>query len=131
MWTYRGHFPGPTIEVRSGQRVRVAWNNKLKGAIPVKAVWVRSEGPGPGLLPYNRPGSQGGSPRPEEDRLTAWTTVHVHGGHQNAINDGAADYAVARGHAQLAEYVNDQAATHLFYRDHAMAVTSTPLHLPP
>ncbi|MFE9694819.1 multicopper oxidase family protein [Micromonospora sp. NPDC005806] len=124
LWTYGGHFPGPTIEVRRGQRVRIAWNNKLKGATPVKAVWVRPDGPGPGLLPYNRPGSSGGLPRPEVDKLTAWTTVHLHGGHQNAINDGAADLAVSPGNAQLAEYANDQAATHLFYHDHAMAVTS-------
>ncbi|MFJ4847431.1 multicopper oxidase family protein [Streptomyces sp. NPDC088733] len=124
MWTYDGHFPGPTVEVRSGDQVRVAWNNRLRGTTPVKAVWVQPEGPGPGLLPYNRPGAPGGVPRPEVDRLTAWTTVHVHGGHQNALNDGAAEYGVAPGSSQLAEYANDQAATHLFYHDHAMAVTS-------
>ena len=28
------------------------------------------------------------------------------------------------GNSQLAEYVNDQAATHLFYHDHAMSVTA-------
>ncbi|SNT53758.1 multicopper oxidase family protein [Actinacidiphila glaucinigra] len=124
LWTYAGHFPGPTIEVRSGERVRIAWNNKLKGRTPLKAVWVNPEGPGPGTLPYNRPGDEGASPRPEVERLTAWTTVHVHGGHQNALNDGAAEFGVASGNSQLAEYANDQAATHLFYHDHAMSVTS-------
>ncbi|MFI8182321.1 multicopper oxidase domain-containing protein [Actinacidiphila glaucinigra] len=124
MWTYAGHFPGPTLEVRSGERVRIAWNNKLKGRTPLKAVWVEAEGPGPGLLPYNRPGSEGASPRPEVERLTAWTTVHVHGGHQNALSDGAAEFGVTSGNGQLGEYANDQAATHLFYHDHAMAVTS-------
>ncbi|MGW1530338.1 multicopper oxidase family protein [Streptomyces sp. NPDC002159] len=124
LWTYGGHFPGPTIEVRSGEQVRIAWNNKLTGRTPVKAVWVPAEGPGLGLLPYNRPGSDGGTTRPEVDRLTAWTAVHVHGGHQNALNDGAAEYGVTAGHSQLAEYANDQAAAHLFYHDHAMAVTS-------
>lgn len=124
LWTYKGHFPGPTIEARSGERFRVAWRNRLKGANPVKAVWVRPDGPGPGLLPYNRPGSEGGLARPEVDRLTAWTSVHLHGGHQNALDDGAADHGVSPGDTQQAEYANDQAAAHLFYHDHAMAVTS-------
>src|SRR4051812_7528082 len=39
MWTFEGHFPGPTIEVRSRQRIRVAWANQLTGTSPVKAVW--------------------------------------------------------------------------------------------
>ncbi|MEU1528611.1 multicopper oxidase family protein [Streptomyces fagopyri] len=124
LWTYAGHFPGPTIEVRSGDKVRVAWNNRLTGTTPVKAVWVHPEGPGPGLLPYNRPGSEGGFTRPEVEGLTAWTTVHLHGGHQNALSDGAAEYGVTAGNGQLAEYANDQAAAHLFYHDHAMSVTS-------
>ncbi|WP_246041282.1 multicopper oxidase family protein [Streptomyces cadmiisoli] len=124
LWTYGGHFPGPTIEVRSGQKARVAWNNKLAGTLPVKAVWIRPEGPGPGLLPYNRPGSEGGFPRAEVDGLTPWTTVHVHGGHQNGLSDGASEYGVTPGDAQLAEFANDQAAAHLFYHDHAMAITS-------
>lgn len=124
LWTYAGHYPGPTLEMRQGQRARIAWTNKLKGAIPVKAVWVHPEGPGPGLLPYNRPGSEGAIARPEIDKLTAWTTVHVHGGHQNALSDGATDYGVTPGNAQLAEYANDMAAAHLFYHDHAMSVTS-------
>ncbi|MER6437556.1 multicopper oxidase domain-containing protein [Streptomyces sp. NPDC001185] len=124
LWTYAGHFPGPTLEARGGQKARVAWNNKLTGTTPVKAVWVHPEGPGPGLLPYNRPGSEGGFARPEVDALTAWTTVHVHGGHQNALSDGAAEYGVTAGDGQLAEYANDQEAAHLFYHDHAMSVTS-------
>ncbi|MEV7996647.1 multicopper oxidase domain-containing protein, partial [Streptomyces sp. NPDC086077] len=124
LWTYEGHFPGPTIEVRSGHKVRVSWNNKLTGTSPLKAVWVHPDGPGPGLLPYNRPGSEGGFPRPEIDSLTAWTSVHVHGGHQNALNDGAAEFGVTPGNAQLGELANDQAAAHLFYHDHAMSVTA-------
>ncbi|MEU9381843.1 multicopper oxidase domain-containing protein [Streptomyces sp. NPDC048279] len=124
LWTYKGHFPGPTIEAHSGRTFRVSWNNRLTGTSPVKAAWVHPEGPGPGLLPYNRPGAQGGFSRPEVDRLTPWTTVHLHGGHQNAINDGAAEYGVGPGSAQLAEYANDQKSAHLFYHDHAMSVTA-------
>jgi hypothetical protein len=36
---------------------RIAWTNNLTGAIPLKAVWVKGEGPGPGKLPYNTPGA--------------------------------------------------------------------------
>jgi spore coat protein A len=50
--------------------------------------------------------------------------VHLHGGHQNALNDRAAEYGVGPGNGQLAEYANDQAVTHLFYHDHAMSVTA-------
>ena len=124
LWTYGGHFPGPTIDVHRGQLVRIAWTNKLSGTTPVKAVWVRGEGPGPGKLPYNAPGAADGFARPEIDALTAWTTVHVHGGHQQAGSDGAAEYGITPGNAQLGEYVNDQAAAHLFYHDHAMSVTA-------
>lgn len=124
MWTYAGSFPGPTIDVRRGQRVRIAWTNNLTGTSPVRAVWVKGEGPRPGKLPYNLPGSTGGFARPEIDALTAWTAVHLHGGHQNAISDGATDYGLAPGNSQLSEYANDQAAAHLFYHDHAMSVTT-------
>ena len=123
MWTYNGHFPGPTVETRKGQPVRIAWTNKLTGTCPVKAVWMPGDGPGPGRLPYNMAGSAGAFPRPEIASLTAWTTVHLHGGHQNAIHDGATEYGVTPGNSQLCEYPND-VATHLFYHDHAMSVTA-------
>ena len=66
LWTYGGRFPGPTIDVHQGQLVRIAWTNKLTGTVPVRAVWVQGEGPGPGKLPYNTPGAPAGSrdPRP-------------------------------------------------------------------
>ena len=50
--------------------------------------------------------------------------MHVHGGHQQASSDGATEYGITPGNAQRGEYVNDQAATHLFYHDHAMSVTA-------
>jgi FtsP/CotA-like multicopper oxidase with cupredoxin domain len=124
MWTFEGHYPGPTIEVRSEQTVRIAWTNLLRGNSPVKAVWVAPEGPPPGALPYNTPGAGGAPARPEIAALTSWTTVHLHGGHQFAVSDGMADSAVTFGFAQLSEYPNDEAATHLFYHDHAMPITA-------
>ncbi|MFI8185234.1 multicopper oxidase domain-containing protein [Actinacidiphila glaucinigra] len=124
MWTYEGYFPGPTIEARRGQRFRLAWRNELTGTSPVKGVFVEPEGPPPGFLSLNTPGSRGAKERPEVAALTAWTSVHLHGGRQHAISDGAPDSGVTRGSAQLAEYTNDTAAAHLFYHDHAMPVTA-------
>lgn len=124
LWTYEGHFPGPTIETRRGQRIRIAWANKLHGGIPVRGVWVPPSGPGLGVLPYNTPGAPDGTSRPEVANLTGWTSVHLHGGDQHAISDGSPDSAVTPGSAQLAEYPGDLEATHLFYHDHAMPVTA-------
>jgi FtsP/CotA-like multicopper oxidase with cupredoxin domain len=124
MWTYQGHYPGPTIEVRRGERTRIAWKHGLTGTSPVKGVWVPAEGPVPGFVPYNRPGAEGGRLRPEVAGLTAWTVTHLHGGNQFAVSDGGADGAVTLGGSQLAEYPNESAAAHLFYHDHAMPVTA-------
>lgn len=42
MWGYNGTVPGPTIEVRRGERIRIAWTNRIpKGSeYPVTAVEV-------------------------------------------------------------------------------------------
>ncbi|MGP4011429.1 multicopper oxidase family protein [Streptomyces sp. 4N124] len=124
LWTYDGHFPGPTIEVERGRRTRIAWANRLRGTHPVKAVWALPAGAAPGLEPLNGPGSQGAIGRPEVDDLVAYTSVHLHGGHQHATSDGAPDAGVTYGGSQLSEYPNDLAAAHLFYHDHAMPVTA-------
>ncbi|MEV6480028.1 multicopper oxidase domain-containing protein [Streptomyces sp. NPDC051576] len=124
MWTYEGYFPGPTIEARRGEKIRIAWRNKLTGTSPVKGVFVEPQGPPPGFQALNTPGAQGATERPEVAALTAWTSVHLHGGRQHAISDGAPDSGVTPGDAQLAEYSNDIAAAHLFYHDHAMPVTA-------
>lgn len=34
LWTYEGHLPGPTIEVRRGQALRVEWVNALPPRTP-------------------------------------------------------------------------------------------------
>jgi spore coat protein A len=124
MWTYEGHYPGPTIEVESGQKVRIAWQNELTGTIPVKGVFVQPVGPPPGVAAANAPGAEGAPARSELTRLTPWTSVHVHGGHQHAVGDGLADSGVTPGGAQLCEYPNQNAAAHLFYHDHAMPITA-------
>ena len=62
MWTYNGHFPGPTVETRKGQPVRIAWTNKLTGTCPVKAVWMPGDGRVPVACRTTWPGQLGRSP---------------------------------------------------------------------
>ncbi len=132
VWAYEGQFPGPTIEVRGGQRLRVAWRNDIGGTIPLVAV----RGP-IADAPANVPGGYRdatGALLPGFEvvegvaDLPAWTVVHLHGALTNAGNDGWAHNATLAGHAQLTEYPNDQQATTLWYHDHAMAVTRFTVH---
>ncbi|AOS62979.1 multicopper oxidase family protein [Actinoalloteichus hymeniacidonis] len=122
VWTYDGHFPGPTFEVRRGQRVRVAWTNRIEGAFPVTAVDVPLPEPGE-PSPSTVPGLSGGTPIKEVTELPPWTVVHLHGAVTAAGNDGWADNGSLPGEAQLCEYLNDQPAMTLWYHDHAMMIT--------
>ncbi len=129
---YEGQFPGPTIEVRSGKRLRVAWSNDIEGTIPL--VGVRAP---LAQLPSNTPGYRapdGSLPEGVEiidgvAALPPWTVTHLHGALTNAGNDGWAHNATLHGHAQLTEYPNAQQATTLWYHDHAMAVTRFNVHV--
>jgi FtsP/CotA-like multicopper oxidase with cupredoxin domain len=116
VWAYNGSFPGPTIEVRRGQRLRVVWQNEITGPYPVTAVQVLNGTPGPGR--------DGAEPLADVAALPPWTVVHLHGARTGGGNDGWPDNAVLPGNAQLSEYPNDQQATALWYHDHAMAITS-------
>ncbi|MGV9361881.1 multicopper oxidase family protein [Amycolatopsis sp. NPDC003731] len=132
LWTYEGHFPGPTIEVRSGKRLRVAWANELRGTVPLVAVRAPYAVP----TPANQPGyraADGSLPAGVEliegvAELPPWNVVHLHGALTNAGNDGWAHNGISPGHTQLTEYPNHQAATALWYHDHAMAVTRFNVH---
>ncbi|MBP2708270.1 multicopper oxidase domain-containing protein [Microbispora sp. RL4-1S] len=120
MWTFDGHFPGPTIEVPRGRLVRVTWQNELSGAIPLVAVEVPA---GDGDPPKNHPGRDGADPVEALAAIPPWTAVHLHGAHTGGGNDGWAENAVLPGAAQLSEYPNDQRAATLWYHDHAMHLT--------
>ncbi|MGH3912894.1 MAG: multicopper oxidase family protein [Pseudonocardiaceae bacterium] len=116
VWAYNGSFPGPTIEVQRGRRLRVAWRNEIAGSYPITAVQVPLGTVGPGRA--------GAEPLPAVAALLPWTVVHLHGARTGAGNDGWTDNAVLTGDAQLAEYPNDQQATTMWYHDHAMAITN-------
>ncbi|MFL6118738.1 multicopper oxidase family protein [Actinophytocola sp.] len=132
LWTYSGHFPGPTIEVRGGRRLRVAWTNELRDTVPLVAVRAPYAQPTPANVPgYRAP--DGGLPPGVElvdgvADLPPWTVVHLHGALTNGGSDGWAHNGMSPGSTQLTEYPNRQAATALWYHDHAMAVTRFNVH---
>ncbi|MGH3926310.1 MAG: multicopper oxidase family protein, partial [Pseudonocardiaceae bacterium] len=127
LWTYSGHFPGPTIEVRRGQLLQVTWTNQIDSPYPVVAVereYPPPSGPQDPLpQPGNTPGRDGAQPSADVADLPPWTVVHLHGQRTNADNDGIPENAMLPGSSQLAEYPNQQPATSLWYHDHAMDIT--------
>ncbi|MEU8892057.1 O-aminophenol oxidase PhsA [Streptomyces sp. NPDC048442] len=124
MWGYGGTVPGPTIEVRRGQRIRIAWTNRIpKGSeYPVTVVEVpaRPAGEPPAST---EPGRGGAEPHKDVAALPAWAVTHLHGAQTGGGNDGWADNAVGFGDAQLSEYPNDHQAVQWWYHDHAMNIT--------
>jgi FtsP/CotA-like multicopper oxidase with cupredoxin domain len=123
MWTYEGSHPGPTIETVRGRRLRVAWENHLRGNIPVTAVeFGRPGGPMPDPL-SNYPGTQGCQEVAAVAGLEPWAAVHLHGMLTGGGNDGWMENLVAPGEVQLSAYPNDQAATTLWYHDHTHHVS--------
>ncbi|MGW0656918.1 multicopper oxidase domain-containing protein, partial [Streptomyces umbrinus] len=80
MWGYGGSVPGPTIEVRRGQRVRIAWTNRIprESEYPVTAVEVplRPQGTPPATT---EPGRGGVEPNKDVAALPAWSVTHLHG----------------------------------------------------
>jgi FtsP/CotA-like multicopper oxidase with cupredoxin domain len=120
VWTYNGSFPGPTIRVRRGQKLRVNWQNEITGNFPVTAVQVQSATP----FDTPGPGRDGVEPREDVAALPPWTVVHLHGAQTGAGNDGWTENAVLPGNSQLVEYPNDQQAT-------TLGTTTTPWPSPP
>ncbi|MGW2703301.1 O-aminophenol oxidase PhsA [Streptomyces sp. NPDC001340] len=124
MWGYDGQVPGPTIEVRRGQRIRIAWTNRIpkESEYPVTSVEVplRTDGRPPATT---EPGREGVEPNKDVAALPAWTVTHLHGAQTGGGNDGWADNAVGHGDAQLSEYPNDHQAVQWWYHDHAMNIT--------
>lgn len=124
MWGYDGHVPGPTVEVRRGQRVRIAWTNRIPqdAEYPVTSVEVPAGAPGT-PAPSTEPGRAGVEPDKDVAALPAWVVTHLHGARTGGGNDGWADNAVGYGDAQLSEYPNDHQAVQWWYHDHAMNIT--------
>jgi FtsP/CotA-like multicopper oxidase with cupredoxin domain len=127
VWTYEGRLPGPTIEVRRGQLLRVEWVNALPAGkpYPVTAVTARDppEGAPPDRIPQNVPGRSDGRVNEAAVALPPWTVTHLHGGRTAAIYDGWTENGALSGQSTVADYANEQRATLLWYRDHAIGIT--------
>jgi spore coat protein A len=111
VWGYEGIYPGPTIEVKRGERIQVKWVNDL---------------PPDHLLPVDKTVHGAQPPTPE-----VRTVVHLHGGHVRPENDGYPEAWFTEGFKQTGpffvhkvyEYPNCQRATTLMYHDHALGIT--------
>ncbi|AHH98175.1 hypothetical protein KALB_4813 [Kutzneria albida DSM 43870] len=122
IWGFEGQFPGPIIEARRGQPLRVVWTNELTGPYPLPVVEIPfDENANP--YQWDLPGREGVAPRADVAALPGWTSIHLHGQFSDGSSDGWAEDAVLAGRSQLVEYRNDQPATTLWYHDHAMHIT--------
>jgi spore coat protein A len=102
VWGYGNSFPGPTIEARQGQPIRVQWVNQL---------------PEQHFLPIDHKlcGAEPGHPEVR-------TVVHLHGGRVPADSDGYPESWYASGRSATYSYPNSQDAAMLWYHDHAMGI---------
>ena len=102
LWTYGGCMPGPTIEARSGETVRVDWGNQL---------------PGKHFLPIDHRICGAEADQPE-----VRTVVHVHGARVPAADDGFPTDWFVPGQSRRQVYPNQQDAATLWYHDHTMGI---------
>jgi FtsP/CotA-like multicopper oxidase with cupredoxin domain len=122
VWTYDGHLPGPTIEVRRGVPVEVTWENRIEGTLPVTVVRAPAY-EADGVPVQCLPGRSGGQPETSAAALPGYSVVHVHGALTHAASDGWTENLAVPGQEALDLYPNDQRAALLWYHDHVMGVT--------
>jgi FtsP/CotA-like multicopper oxidase with cupredoxin domain len=122
VWTYDGHLPGPTIEVRKGVPVEVVWENRIEGTLPVTVVRAPAYEEG-GVPVQCLPGRSGGRPDTSAAALPGFSVVHVHGALTHAASDGWTENLAAPGQEALDIYPNGQRGALLWYHDHVMGVT--------
>jgi spore coat protein A len=102
LWGYGGSVPGVMFDVRAGEGVLIEWANEL---------------PSKHFLPIDHSlhGAERGVP---EGR----SVVHLHGAKTRPESDGYPEDWCVPGESRLYHYPNDQAATLLWYHDHAMGI---------
>jgi spore coat protein A, manganese oxidase len=111
VWGYEGSYPGPTIEVESGEKVFIKWSNNL----PTKH-----------LLPIDHTVHGAYMDVPD-----VRTVVHVHGANVESESDGYPEAWFTKGFEQVGpyfikkvyQYDNDMRACTLWYHDHALGIT--------
>ena len=102
MWSFDNSFPGPTIEVKSGEGAIVQWANELplRHFLPIDHTLHGAER----SLPEVR------------------SVIHLHGGRTPAASDGYPEEWVVPGKSQTSFYPAKQDAALLFYHDHTMGI---------
>jgi spore coat protein A len=103
MWGYDGACPGPTIEVQKDQAVSIEWINQL----PARHLFT---------VDHSLHGA-------EADKPAVRAVVHLHGARVAPDSDGYPEHWITSGQSQKCQYPNAQAATALYYHDHAMGIT--------
>jgi len=102
LWTFDGAFPGPTLEMHSGQGALIEWVNEL---------------PQRHFLPIDH--TLHGA---EADKPEVRTVVHVHGAKVPPEGDGYPEDWYTSGKSAIYYYPNLQEAAALWYHDHAMGI---------
>jgi len=102
MWAFEDSFPGPTLEMQSGQPIIVEWANSL---------------PDRHFLPIDHTLHGAEKSLPE-----VRSVIHLHGGRTPADSDGYPEDWVVPGKSQTCFYPCKQDAALLFYHDHAMGI---------
>ncbi|WP_233523335.1 multicopper oxidase family protein [Dyella solisilvae] len=102
LWTYQGSMPGPTIEARSGETLRIEWSNGL---------------PARHFLPIDHHicGAEPGTPEVR-------AVVHVHGARVPSADDGYPTDWFVPGQSRRQTFPNRQDAATLWYHDHTMGI---------
>lgn len=111
VWGYEGNYPGPTIEVESGETVFIKWMNRL---------------PDKHLFPIDH--TVRGA---HKDVPDVRTVAHLHGAVVAANSDGYPEAWFTRDFAQTGPYFvhqiyrydNPVQASSLWYHDHALGIT--------
>lgn len=111
VWGLEGNYPGPTIEAKKNQLIKVEWINEL---------------PSKHLLPVDTTihGAEPNKPRVR-------TVVHLHGGVVQPDSDGYPDAWFTNGYREVGpefkkkiyDYPNMQRGTTLWYHSHAIGIT--------
>jgi len=101
-WGYGKSVPGPTIEARSGEEIRVEWSNRL---------------PSKHFLPIDHTLMGAGKGRPDSRAV-----VHVHGARVPPASDGWPEQTIVPGESAICTYPNQQEPALLWYHDHAMGI---------
>jgi spore coat protein A len=101
-WSFGNTFPGPTIEVQTGQPIMVEWANELphKHFLPID---------------HHLHGAEASLPEVR-------AVVHVHGARVPAASDGYPETWYTPGNSRTSFYPNHQDGAMLWYHDHTMGI---------